>query len=79
MDWDKKLGVFMMGHEEKKYAGIVGSPSTLTHEIEFLSNAGSNEVSSLDHNAHVAPGPLPPFTRTVEVPASVHPHMRKQD
>lgn len=47
IEWDKKLGVFILGHEEKKYAGIIGSPSTAGHQLEFLANAISSDVNSL--------------------------------
>src|SRR5215472_285888 len=47
MEWDKKLGVFVMGHEEKKYAGIIGSPATAGHQLEFLGNAISSDINSL--------------------------------
>jgi glycogen debranching enzyme len=47
IEWDKNLGVFILGHEEKKYAGIIGSPATAGHQLEFLSNAVSSDVNSL--------------------------------
>src|SRR5215470_10343139 len=47
IDWDNKLGVFVLGHEEKKYAGIIGSPSTAEHRLEFLSNAISSDANTI--------------------------------
>jgi len=47
IDWDNKLGGYILGHEEKKYAGIIGSPSTAGHRLEFLSNAISSDVNIL--------------------------------
>src|SRR5215467_16328974 len=47
MYWDNKLDVFIMGHEEKKYVGMIGSPSTAGRQREFLSNAISSDVNSL--------------------------------
>src|SRR5215813_13481939 len=47
LEWDNKLGVFVLGHEEKKYAVIIGSPSTAGHRLEFLSNAISSDVNIL--------------------------------
>src|SRR5690349_18404394 len=41
--------------------------------------ADGYEISRLDYNAHVVPGPLPAFTGAIEVPASVHPHVCEQD
>src|SRR5262249_36304330 len=39
--------VFVMGHEEKKFAGMIGSPSTTGHQVEFLSNAINSDVNTL--------------------------------
>ena len=44
--WDDKLGVFIMGHEEKKYAGMIGSPSTAANKLEFSSKATSSEENT---------------------------------
>ena len=47
IEWDKKLNAFRIGHEQKIYAGVVGSPQTVAHTIEYFSNSGSNNVNSL--------------------------------
>src|SRR5262249_10562726 len=47
LEWDNKLGVFVIGHEEKKFAGMIGSPSTTGHQVEFLSNAINSDVNTL--------------------------------
>ena len=47
MYWDDKLNDFIMGQEEKKYAGIIGSPSTAGHQLEFSSNPISSDVNTL--------------------------------
>jgi GH15 family glucan-1,4-alpha-glucosidase len=47
IEWDKKLNVFAIGHEQKIYAGVVGSPQTAAHTLEFFSNSGSSNLNSL--------------------------------
>lgn len=47
IDWDEKLEAFILGHEEKKYAGVIGSTSAVEHGLEFSSNAVSNSVNTL--------------------------------
>ena len=47
IEWDKQLNAFRIGHEQKIYAGVVGSPQTAAHTIEFFSNSGSSNLSSL--------------------------------
>src|SRR5262249_4422264 len=47
IEWDKKLNAFRIGHEQKVYAGMVGSPQTVAHTIEYFSNSGSSNLNSL--------------------------------
>lgn len=46
-DKEQPVNVFMLGHEQKAYAGLVGSPQTAGHTIEFFSNSGSSNVNSI--------------------------------
>jgi GH15 family glucan-1,4-alpha-glucosidase len=46
-DKEKPLNVFMLGHEQKIYAAVLGSPQTAGHTIEFFSNSGSSNLNSL--------------------------------
>lgn len=46
-DKEKPLNVFMLGHEQKIYAAVVGSPQTAGHTIEFFSNSGSSNLNSI--------------------------------
>jgi glycogen debranching enzyme len=47
IEWDERLNAFTLGHEEKKYAGVVGSPQAVAHRLEFFSNSGSGHRNSL--------------------------------
>jgi glycogen debranching enzyme len=68
IEWDKKLGVFILGHEEKKYAGVIGSPSMQAHRLEFLSNSGGSDMNSLLLNP-VAKGHT---TQFIYISGSIH-------
>lgn len=46
-DKETPLNVFMLGHEQKIYAAVVGSPQTVGHTIEFFSNSGSSNLNSI--------------------------------
>lgn len=47
IEWDKQLNAFRIGHEQKIYAGVVGSPQTVAHTLEFFSNSGASNESSI--------------------------------
>ncbi|HEX6466929.1 MAG TPA: hypothetical protein VFZ99_06465 [Terriglobales bacterium] len=47
MGWDPQLKAFTMGHEQRQFAGIVGSPQSVEHSLEFFTNSGSSNVNSL--------------------------------
>jgi GH15 family glucan-1,4-alpha-glucosidase len=47
IEWDEHLNVFTLGHEQKIYVAVVGSPHTAAHTLEFFSNSGSSDLNSL--------------------------------
>ncbi len=47
INWDPRLKAFMLGHEQRQFAGVVGSPQAAEHSLEFFTNSGSNDVNSL--------------------------------
>lgn len=46
-DWDASLHAFVFGEEQKKFAALVGSPSTKSQQSEFSENYAGTSQSSL--------------------------------
>ena len=47
IEWDKQRNIFMLGHEQKIYAAVVGSPQMAAHTLEFFSNSGLSNLNGL--------------------------------
>src|SRR5262249_27634617 len=47
MGWDPQLNAFSFGHEQKRFAAVLGSPNILEHRSIYFSNSGSSDVNSL--------------------------------
>ena len=47
MGWDTQLNAFTFGHEQRRFAGVLGSPDIVEHRSSYFSNSGSSDVNSL--------------------------------
>jgi glycogen debranching enzyme len=47
LNWNPALNAFYFGEEQKKYAGLVGSPSAVSHTEEYQTNYSETRQSSL--------------------------------
>src|SRR5262249_62138914 len=47
MGWDTQLNAFTFGHEQKRFAAVLGSPNIVEHRSSYFSNSGSSDVNSL--------------------------------
>src|SRR5256885_3637148 len=47
MGWDQQLNAFTFGHEQKRFAAVLGSPDIVEHRSSYFSNNGSSDVNSL--------------------------------
>jgi glycogen debranching enzyme len=47
MGWDQQLNAFTFGHEQKRFAAVLGSPDTAQHQAAYSSNSGSSDENSL--------------------------------
>lgn len=46
MGWDQQLNAFTFGHEQKRFAAVLGSPDAAEHHSGYFSNSGSSDVNS---------------------------------
>src|SRR5262249_14103068 len=47
MGWDAQLNAFTFGHEQKRFAAVLGSPDVVDHRSSYFSNSGSSDVNSM--------------------------------
>ena len=47
MEWDGRANAFVLSHEARKFAGVIGSPDTVAHQTEYFTNYGTSDLSSL--------------------------------
>src|SRR5262249_10236692 len=46
MGWDQQLNAFTFGHEQKRFAAVLGSPVAVEYRYAYFSNSGSSDVNS---------------------------------
>jgi glycogen debranching enzyme len=47
MGWDTQLNAFTFGHEQRRFAAVLGSPDVTEHRSSYFSNSGSSDMNSL--------------------------------
>jgi glycogen debranching enzyme len=47
MGWDTQLNAFTFGHEQRRFAAVLGSPDVVEHRSSYFSNSGSSDVNSI--------------------------------
>jgi len=46
-EWDGRANAFVLSHEGRRFAGVIGSPDAVAHQTEYFTNYGTSDVSSL--------------------------------